>query len=68
VVLVAEGSIDLAVDAIGLEPYDIAALVPIVEAAGGILSDRDGTRTWRGSCAVSSNGLLHDDIITILNA
>lgn len=66
--LVAEGSIDVAVDAIGLEPYDIAALMPIVEAAGGILSDRDGTRTWQGTCAVSSNGLLHNDIITILNA
>jgi histidinol-phosphatase len=66
--LVAEGSIDLAVDAIGLEPYDIAALMPIVEAAGGILSDRDGTRTWQGTCAVSSNGLLHNDLITILNA
>ncbi len=66
--LVAEGSIDLAVDAIGLEPYDIAALVPIVEAAGGVLTDRDGSRTWQGSCAVSSNGLLHNDIITILNA
>lgn len=66
--LVAEGSIDLAVDAIGLQPYDIAALVPIVEAAGGTITDRDGTHTWQGSCAVSSNGALHHDIITILNA
>jgi histidinol-phosphatase len=66
--LVAEGSIDLAVDAIGLEPYDIAALMPIVEAAGGSLTERDGTRTWQGSCAISSNGLLHHDIIAILNA
>jgi len=66
--LVAQGSIDLAVDAIGLEPYDIAALIPIVEAAGGVLTDRDGSRNWQGSCAVSSNGQLHSDIITILNA
>jgi histidinol-phosphatase len=66
--LVAEGSIDLAVDAIGLEPYDIAALIPIVEAAGGVLTERDGSRTWQGSCAISSNGVLHHDIIAILNA
>jgi histidinol-phosphatase len=33
--LVAEGAIDISVDAIGLGPYDIAALIPVVHGAGG---------------------------------
>jgi histidinol-phosphatase len=66
--LVADGSIDFAVDAIGLEPYDIAALVPIVQAAGGRLSDRHGASNWRANSAVSSNGLLHDSVIAVLNS
>ncbi|MSO59892.1 MAG: histidinol phosphatase [Ilumatobacteraceae bacterium] len=66
--LVADGSIDLAVDAIGLEPYDIAALVPIVYAAGGTLTDRTGVNNWRANSAVSSNSTLHSAVISILNA
>jgi histidinol-phosphatase len=58
--LVAQGSIDIAVDAIGLEPYDIAALIPVVEAAGGRLLDRTGRVNWRGDTAITSNGRLGD--------
>jgi histidinol-phosphatase len=58
--LVAEGAIDLAVDAVGLAPYDIAALVPIVEEAGGRITDRHGTRTIDSDTAISSNSRLHD--------
>ena len=61
-------SVDVAVDAIGLEPYDIAALMPIVHAAGGTLTDRTGTDNWRGDTAISSNGILHNDVIAILNS
>jgi histidinol-phosphatase len=43
--LVAEGAIDVAVDAVGVAPYDIAAVKPIVEAAGGRLTDRFGEPT-----------------------
>jgi histidinol-phosphatase len=57
--LVAQGAIDIAVDAIGLEPYDIAALIPIVRAAGGTLTNRDGVVDWRSDTAITSNGLLH---------
>lgn len=66
--MVAEGSIDVAVDAIGLEPYDIAALVPIVRAAGGTLTDRLGNNDWRANSAVSSNTVLHHDVIAVLNS
>ena len=57
--LVAEGAIDLAVDAVGLMPYDLAAVMVVVEAAGGTFTDRHGVRTFASDTAISSNGLLH---------
>ena len=60
--LVAEGAIDLAIDAIGLAPYDLAAVMVVVEEAGGTFTDRHGVRTYLSNSAVSSNGLLHHHI------
>ena len=60
--LVAEGAIDLAVDAMGLAPYDLAAVMIVVEEAGGTFTDRHGERTYLNDSAVSSNGLLHHHI------
>lgn len=57
--LVAEGAVDLAVDAVGLQPYDLAAVMVIVEEAGGTFTDRHGERTFMSNTAISSNGLLH---------
>lgn len=57
--LVAEGAIDLAIDAVGLEPYDLAAVMVVVEEAGGKFTDRNGVRTFENDTAISSNGLLH---------
>ena len=57
--LVAEGAIDLAVDAVGLMPYDLAAVMVVVEEAGGTFTDRHGARTFNSDTAISSNGLLH---------
>ena len=39
--LIATGFVDLVVEA-GLKPYDYAALVPVVEGAGGIMTDWSG--------------------------
>jgi histidinol-phosphatase len=64
--LVAQGAVDVAVDAVGLEPYDIAALIPIVCGAGGMLTNRKGIVDWRANTAISSNGLFHSDVIEIL--
>jgi len=66
--LVAEGAIDLAVDAIGLAPYDLAAVMVIVEEAGGTFTDRHGERTYLNDSAVSSNGLLHHHIAGLGNS
>ena len=64
--LVAEGAIDIAVDAVGVAPYDLAAVMPIVEGAGGRFTDRFGERTHEHDTAISSNAVLHDAVIHLL--
>jgi histidinol-phosphatase len=60
--LVAEGAIDIAGE-FDLQPYDMAALQPIVEEAGGRFTSVDGKAgPWHGS-ALATNGLLHDDVL-----
>ena len=60
--LVAEGAIDIAGE-FDLQPYDMAALQPIVEEAGGRFTSLDGeTGPWHGS-ALATNGLLHDSVL-----
>jgi histidinol-phosphatase len=61
--LVAEGAVDLAIDAVGVAPYDLAALKILVEEAGGVFTDRHGQATHLSDTAISSNGLLHDQVI-----
>ena len=61
--LVAQGAIDVAIDAIGLAPYDNAAIYPIVQEAGGTITDRYGDADWRANSMVSSNGFLHRLVI-----
>jgi histidinol-phosphatase len=61
--LVAEGAVDGAIDAIGVKIWDLAALQPIVEEAGGQFTDRQGVARADGSSAVSSNGLLHEALL-----
>ena len=64
--LVAQGAVDVAIDAIGLAPYDIAALVPIVQRAGGQCSDRLGKNNWRTNSLITSNSLLHTQTLAHL--
>ena len=61
--LVAEGALDIAGEA-DLQPYDMAALVPIVEEAGGRFSSLDGEEgIWDGT-ALATNSFLHDEVLT----
>ena len=64
-VLVAEGSVDAAVDA-RLAPWDYSAFVPIVEEAGGRVSALDGGRPRPKEQVVSSNRVLHDELLVLL--
>ena len=61
--LVAEGAVDGAVDALGLSEWDLAAVQVIVEEAGGRFSDRAGESRIDSGSAVTSNGLLHDELL-----
>lgn len=63
--LVAQGSVDIAPEP-ELEDYDMAALVPIVTEAGGRFSGLDGRDgCWSGN-GVSTNGLLHAEVLARL--
>jgi len=63
--LVAEGVIDVAVDrAAGV--WDLAALVPILDEAGGRLTDLDGVATHDGGNALASNGHVHGAALEVL--
>jgi histidinol-phosphatase len=64
-VLVAEGAVDIAVEP-ELSVWDVAALVPIVEEAGGRITGRDGGHVLLGGGAVTSNGHLHDEVVASL--
>ena len=65
--LVAEGAIDVAVDAVGLAIYDVAAPRLIVEEAGGMFTDHTGARSHAGPTAVSSNGVLHPEVLAVIS-
>lgn len=63
--LVAEGALDVAVE-FDLKPYDMAALVPIVEEAGGRFTSADGEPgPWHGS-ALATNGHLHAQVLAMV--
>jgi histidinol-phosphatase len=64
-VLVAEGSADVAVEP-DVSLWDLAALQVIVEEAGGRFTDLSGVPRPDGGSAVSTNGLLHDEVLAIL--
>lgn len=60
--LVAEGALDVAVDAVGLGLYDVVAPRLIVEEAGGRFTDRFGSAE-PADHAISSNGRLHAAVL-----
>lgn len=57
-VLVAEGAGDLMIEH-GVHAWDVAALIPILEEAGGAMTAWDGTIDIERTDVVASNGLLH---------
>jgi histidinol-phosphatase len=62
-VLVADGSIDIAVEVGGLAVWDIAAVKVVVEQAGGRCTDVRGDARIDTGDVISTNGLLHDDVV-----
>ena len=64
--LVAEGAVDGAIDAVGVSIWDLAAVQVVVEEAGGRFSDRTGAARIDAGTAISSNGHLHDALLAQL--
>jgi histidinol-phosphatase len=63
--LLAEGALDVVAEH-DLQPYDMAALIPIIEEAGGRFTSVDGQPgPWHGT-ALATNGLLHDAVLSLL--
>lgn len=61
-VLVALGQIEIAIDG-GLNPYDIQALIPIVQGAGGVVTRLDGDDPAMGGMVLAaSNQALVDAV------
>ena len=65
--LVAEGAVDVAAEH-AMNVWDNAALQVIVEEAGGRFTDLAGNPRIDGGSAVSTNGLLHDEVLSRLTA
>jgi histidinol-phosphatase len=64
-VLVATGRADVILDPI-MNVWDCAALLPVVEEAGGTFTDWSGRRTIHGGNAISTNGLLHEAVLDVI--
>jgi histidinol phosphatase-like enzyme (inositol monophosphatase family) len=66
----ASGHIGLALNGPNLEPFDIAALIPVIEGAGGVISDWRGgalDASSHGAIVASANPSLHRAVLQILD-
>ena len=65
--MLAAGHIDLVIED-GLKPYDIMALIPIIEGAGGVVTGwAGGSATGGGSVVAAANHRLHEAALRLLN-
>jgi myo-inositol-1(or 4)-monophosphatase len=66
--LLAAGFVDLIVET-GLKPYDVVALIPIIEKAGGRITTWDGKpATHGGRIVATGDPALHDQVLKLLAA
>jgi histidinol phosphatase-like enzyme (inositol monophosphatase family) len=64
--MVAAGHVDLVIEA-GLEPYDVGALIPIIEGAGGVMTSwTGGSAALGGRVVASGDKRLHDKVLAHL--
>ena len=64
--LLATGYADIMIDPI-MSVWDIMALIPIINGAGGIITDYQGGDSINGNSIIAANRTLHAKIISILN-
>jgi fructose-1,6-bisphosphatase/inositol monophosphatase family enzyme len=66
-ILVATGRAEVMLDPV-MNVWDCAALLPILQEAGGTFTDWDGNATIHGPNAISTNGVLYDDIMALVRS
>ena len=65
------GRVGLCLNGPNLDPFDIAALVPVVEAAGGCITDWEGnalTIESEGEIVATSGPRLHESALEVLSS
>ena len=65
--LLATGYADIMIDPI-MSIWDSMALIPIINGAGGMITDYQGNDPIIGNSIVASNKYIHLEVITILNS
>lgn len=64
--LLSTGFADIMIDPI-MSVWDIAAIVPIVKGAGGIITDYHGNDPLKGNSIIAASPHIHSDVIRELN-
>ncbi len=66
--MLAAGHVDLVIEA-GLQPYDIVALIPVIEGAGGVVTTWDGGPAAEGGRIIASGDRrIHEAALRLLGA
>lgn len=65
--LLAAGHVDIVVEN-SLKPYDVGALIPIIEQAGGYMTDWEGGRPEKGGRILAAGSkAVHEEAMALLN-
>jgi myo-inositol-1(or 4)-monophosphatase len=66
--MLAAGHVDLVIES-GLKPYDIVALIPIIEGAGGVITSwQGGSAAEGGTIVAAGTKALHQAALALLSA
>jgi myo-inositol-1(or 4)-monophosphatase len=64
--MLASGFVDVIIEA-SLQPYDLQALIPIIEGAGGVITSWDGSTAQNGGTVVAcGDPALHAQLVELL--
>jgi histidinol phosphatase-like enzyme (inositol monophosphatase family) len=63
--LVATGRAEVMVDPV-MNPWDAGPFLTIITEAGGRFTTREGEATIHGGSGISTNGMLHDEVLEVL--
>jgi len=64
--LLAGGYADIMIDPV-MSPWDTMALIPVIQGAGGIITDYQGKSAASGNSVIAAHADLHGEVIRLLN-